>query len=166
MAKAIKTINIPSGNSGRLAKGSVRVSGDGVTLADTNTAQTLTNKTFTAPVSTNAVVNTPTMYFTVATIAGAGTAITDANTITSVSPAIILMTGGNNSVGVKLPVAVAGAHYILKNDDAANGIMKVYPQVNSTINSTANTAMSMAANTMAEFYALNATTWLTVKTPA
>jgi hypothetical protein len=53
----------------------------------------------------------------------------------------------------------------VKNDDASNGIMKVYPQVNSSINGTANSALSMAANTMAEFFALNATAWFTNKVP-
>ncbi len=160
MAKAVKTMDIPNG-SGRLAKDVVRVSGDGVTLVDTNTTQTLTGKT-----ATNAIMTTPTMSFTVATLAGLGTAITDAAPIVSTYPALIFATGGNNSVGIKLPVAVAGMSYIIKNDDAANGIMKVYPQVNSTINSTANTALSMAANTMATFFAINATTWVTAKVPA
>jgi hypothetical protein len=65
-----------------------------------------------------------------------------------------------------LPVAAAGYRVVIKNDDAANGIMKVYPQTNSTINGTANSAFSMAANTQAEYLALNATAWYTAKTPA
>jgi hypothetical protein len=155
MAKVVEIFDRPNDS---VNQNQVKVSGAQVTLVDTNTPQTLTNKTFTAP-----AVNTPTMYQTVATLAGTGANIATANAITSVSPALILATGGNNSVGILLPVAVAGARYTVKNDQAANGVMKVYPQVNSTINGlSANTAISMAANTCCDFVAFNSITWYTM----
>lgn len=167
------SIQIQDQPDGSISLNKVKVSGPGVTLADLNTAQTFTNKTFTGSTSTNATITTPTItnatvngaidYLTVATLAGLGTTIADAAPIVSASGSVIFMTGGNNSVGVILPVAVKGAHYKLKNDQAANGIMKLYPQVNSTINGlSANTAISLAANTFCEVVALNTTNWSTI----
>jgi hypothetical protein len=162
MAKKILVIDQPDGG---LPQNVVTVSGTGVTLADTNTAQTMTNKTFTAPVIVNATVTTSNSTIDVQTLAGAGTNAATAGAITVKSPGFVFATGGNNSVGIILPVAFAGARITVKNDDAANGIMKVYPQVNSSINGTANSALSMAANTQAEFFALNGTAWFTNKVP-
>jgi hypothetical protein len=101
----------------------------------------------------------------VQSLAGLGTNAATAAAITVKSGGIVLATGGNNSVGVILPVAAVGMRITVKNDDAANGIMKVYPQVNSSINGTANSAISMAANTMADFFAVTATAWVTNKVP-
>lgn len=155
MAIRVRTFKQPDGS---IDPRTVTVSGSGVTLADTNTAQTLTNKTLTAPVIANATVSVP-----VVTLAGTGGNIATANAITTAAPAIIFATGGNNAVGIQLPVAIAGSKYTIKNDQAANGIMKVYPQVNSTINGlSANTSISMAANTCCDFLAINTTGWVTL----
>jgi hypothetical protein len=156
MAKYVKTFDAATGSS-RTASGGglLTVSGGGVTLVDTNTTQTLTGKTIT----------TPTVTYNVATLAGLGSSIADAAPIVTAAPCLILATGGNNAVGVLLPVAAAGMRIVIKNDDVANGIMKVYPQVNSKINSTANSAISLAANTCCEFLAFNATYWVTNKVP-
>lgn len=148
-----KTINIGDTPAGTISKNKVFVSGPLVTVVDTNTSQTLTNKTIGSAL------------YNVATLAGLGGNIATAAPIVTSAPALILATGGNNSVGIQLPVAVAGMRFVIKNDDAANGIMKVYPQVNTKINSTANTAFDMAANTCAEFLAFNATYWVTNKVP-
>lgn len=146
--------------------------GDIVTVTGT---QTLTNKTLTSPTitgatittptlsATNATLTTPTMTLSVGTFAGAGTTIADANAITTASPGIVLVTGGNNSVGVKLPATAVGLWYIIKNADAANGILKVYPAVNSTINAlSANSSLDMAAKTSMLIVAHNATAWYSV----
>jgi hypothetical protein len=162
MAHAIMTGEQPDGS---ISKNMVKVSGPLVTLADTNTAQTLTNKTLTAPALTNATVTTANTVVDVQSLAGAGTNAATAAAITVKSGGFVFATGGNNSVGIILPVAAAGMRITVKNDDAANGIMKVYPQVNSSINSTANSAISLAANTMCEFFALNSTYWVTNKVP-
>jgi hypothetical protein len=154
MAKAVKLVDKPSGT---IDKNTVFVSGPLVTLADTNTAQTFTNKTFTAPTITNAV-----SYITTATLAGLGGNIATAAPIVSAAPAFIFATGANGNVGVQLPVAVPGARYIIQNDATANAVLKVYPQVNATVNAlSANSAISMAANSTAEFIAYNATAWFT-----
>ncbi len=148
-----KVVTVKEAPAGTISKNLAFISGPLVTLVDTNTSQTLNNKTIT---NTNVAVQT---------LAGVGTNAATAGVITVGSGGFVFATGGNNSVGVILPVATAGMTITVKNDDAANGIMKVYPQVNSSINSTANSAISLAANTMATFYALNAVYWLTNKTP-
>lgn len=152
----------PTGST-KIALSGAIISGPGVTLADTNTVQTLTNKTLTAPTITNATFSNSIATMTVASLAGLGTNIATAAPIVSSAPALIFATGGNNSVGIQLPVALPGAKYTIKNDQAANGIMKVYPQVNSTINGlSSNTNIAMAANTCCDFIAVNATGWVTL----
>lgn len=159
MAKILKVHDLPNG---AINQNTVTVSGAGVTLVDTNTSQTLDSKTFTNATITSPTVTNSTYYVRTSTRAGTGTTIADANTITEASGTLILLTGGNNSVGIKMPVAVAGATYFLKNDQAANGIMKLYPQVNSTINGlSSNTAISLAANTACQIIAYNTTNWMT-----
>ena len=65
--------------------------------------------------------------------------------------------------GVKLPAAAAGKVCVIKNADAANAVLKVYPGTSDAINAlSANAALSMAAKTSAWFIALDATTWYTV----
>ena len=158
MAKYVKTFDAPTSSQRRVAN-CLLVPTDAATLMDTATAQSVTGvKTFAAGALA--------AQWNVQNLAGAGTNAATAGVITAASPGFVLATGGNNSVGVILPVAAAGMTIRIKNDDAANGIMKVYPQVNSSINGTANSALSMAANTCAEFVALNATAWFTNKVPA
>jgi hypothetical protein len=51
----------------------------------------------------------------------------------------------------------------VKNADAANAILKVYPDTGDAINAlAANAALSMAAKTSAVFVAFDATTWYTI----
>lgn len=163
MAKYVKLFDAANGSQKLLSGGAgATVSGAGVTLVDTNTAQTMTNKTFTAPSMANATITTPTMTISTATFAAIGNAIGNANAITTTYPALIFVTAADGTKGVQLPVAVAGARYIIQNDAAANAVLKVYPQVNSTINAiAANGAISMAANSTAEFIGYNATAWFT-----
>ena len=162
MAKGIKVFDVPSG-SNKLGRDMVAASGGGVTLVDTNTSQTLTNKTLTAPTIANATLTTPTHTMGIQILAGAGSAIGDAAAINAASGSIIHATGGNNSVGIKLPVGAAGVYYYINNDEAANGILKLYPSVNCQINAiAANGALSMAAKTKALVAAINATNWITL----
>ena len=138
-----------------------------VTLTDT---QTLTNKTFTSPTettptitggtATNTTLVTPTHTLTAATIAAAGDGITNATAINSASGALILVTGADATKGIQLPTTAAGKYYFIKNADAANAILKVWPQVNSTINAiAANSSLDMAAKTAAILVAYNSTAW-------
>ena len=90
-------------------------------------------------------------------LAGTGTVITNAAAITN---RVTIVSGADNAVGVQLPAPTAGDLYIVYSSVAANGL-KVYPQVNSTINDgTANAAYVMEGKTMHLFLAANATNWI------
>jgi hypothetical protein len=95
-----------------------------------------------------------------ATVAATGSSQSDA---AAVAEGFTLVTAANGTKGVKLPAAAAGALCIVKNDDAANAVLKVYPDTDDAINAiAANSALSMAAKTAALFVAYDATTWYTV----
>lgn len=96
-------------------------------------------------------------------VAAAGSTITDATAITMPAPALIHGTGADATKGIKLPGAVRGKMYFVKNADAANAVLKVYP-ANSTnqINAiTAGDPISMAAKTAAVFVSFDTTHWYT-----
>jgi len=131
-----------------------------VQIVDASSAQTLTNKTLTSPVITGATISANR---NVQTVAAAGSVQGDAGAITVSSPGLAFVTGADATKGVVLPAAVAGYDIVVKNDDAANAILKVYPASGDIINALgANNAISMAAKTSALFVALDATTWYTV----
>jgi len=72
-------------------------------------------------------------------------------------------TDADATKGVKLPTAAAGKVCLIKNSDAANAVLKVYPDTDDAINAlSADAALSMAAKTSALFVALDATTWYTL----
>lgn len=98
----------------------------------------------------------------VAAVAAAGNDNTNAAAITAYG--VVHATGADGTKGVKLPAAAAGKVVIIKNADAANAILKVYPGASDKINSgTATTgALSMAAKTAAMFIAINDVDWFTV----
>ena len=94
-------------------------------------------------------------------VAAAGSAQGDATAIGS-STGHAYCTGADGTKGVKLPTAVAGKMIFVKNDDAANAILKVYPATGDNINGlSANAAISMAAKTAAVFVCRNADKWST-----
>jgi hypothetical protein len=136
------------------------------TLMDTTSTQSVTGvKTFTTPVLTTPTITTPTISGLIGTYAACtavGSSISDA-AVLNTNVVCTLVTGGNNAVGVQLPTSAAGKILLLKNADASNGILKVYPQVNSTINAlSANTSLDMAAKTSAVFFGTSATNWVTI----
>lgn len=98
----------------------------------------------------------------VASVAAAGTDNTNAGVIAGYG--VVHATGADGTKGVKLPAAAAGKIVIVKNADAANAILKVYPGASDKINSgTATTgALSMAAKTAAMFVAIDDVDWFTV----
>jgi hypothetical protein len=98
----------------------------------------------------------------VQSLAAAGSDNTDAGVITGYG--VVHATGANGTKGVILPTAVAGKVVIIKNADAANAVLKVYPGASDKINSgTATTgALSMAAKTAAMFVAISDVDWFTV----
>lgn len=136
------------------------------TLAGT---PTITAPTITAPVITGAMTvadgatfTTPIMTVDVQVLAAAGSAQGDAGAVTATAPGLIHATGADATKGIVLPAAAAGKQFTVKNDDAANAVLKVYPATGDAINAiAANSAISMAAKTCCTFTAIDATTWFT-----
>lgn len=103
---------------------------------------------------------------TVTTLAAAGSTQTDAAPIT-ISDGFVWVTAANAAKGVALPVGVPGQVVEIKNDDAANAVLLVYPFLASgaKINAlSANAAISMAAKSSARFRCYSATQWFTLPT--
>jgi hypothetical protein len=98
----------------------------------------------------------------VAAVAAAGSDNTNAAAIANYG--VVHATGADGTKGVKLPAAAAGKVVIVKNSDAANAILKVYPGASDKINSgTATTgSLSMAAKTAAMFVAIDDVDWFSV----
>ena len=104
-------------------------------------------------------------------LAAAGSSQSDAAAITTKSPAVVWATGADGSKGILLPKAVIGKSFTIVNDDAANGILKVYPnEAAGVINALSpGAAISMAAKTRATFVCIEdqvrnggTPTWATV----
>ena len=130
---------------------------------------TITAPTITAPVITGAMtvadgatLTTPVITLDVQVLAAAGSNQGDAGAMTLTAPGLCHATGADATKGVVLPAAAAGKMIIVKNSDAANAVLKVYPATGDAINAiAANTEISMAAKTCAVFTAIDATTWFT-----
>lgn len=124
--------------------------------------QTLTNKTLTSPTISTPTITGPVMPINAQVLAAAGSAQGDGGLVTAGSPAIVHATGADATKGIVLPAAAAGLVVFVKNADAANAILKVYPATGDGINAIAvNSPISMAAKTAAVFVAIDATTWFT-----
>lgn len=129
----------------------VTISGD-VTISNTGVAD----------VAANVALVTPTITVPVQVLAAAGNSQGTAGAITAASSGLIHATGADGTKGIVLPAAAAGKFYFIKNDDAADAILKVYPNTSDAINAiAADSALSMAAKTAAVFVAIDATTWFT-----
>lgn len=74
----------------------------------------------------------------------------------------VTVSGGDGTVGVKLPATPAtGTWVVVKNNSAA--VLKVWPDAAATINAIGSNAnIAMAANTPAIFFADSATQWWTI----
>lgn len=121
------------------------------TVADTTTAQTLTNKTLTAPKTS----------LPFQTVAAAGSTVADGGAIAAGSGSLVLATGANATKGVVLPTGAAGDYFVIKNDDAANAVLKVYAASGGKINNgSADAALSMAAKTCATLFCIAANSWV------
>jgi len=95
-----------------------------------------------------------------ATVAAAGSNQGNAAAVTA---GFTLVTDANATKGVVLPAASAGLVVIIKNADAANAVLKVYPASGDAINAlAANASYDMAAKTSMLLVAYDATTWYTV----
>ncbi len=95
-----------------------------------------------------------------ATVAATGTVQGDA---AAIAEGFTLVTAADAAKGVKLPAAAAGKVCIVKNEDSANAVLKVWPNTDDAINAiAANTNIALAAKTSAIFVAYDATTWYTI----
>lgn len=95
----------------------------------------------------------------IGTLAGTGTVQGDAAAIVKL---VTQVTGGDGTVGVKLPLAVAGLFHMVYNASAS--ALKVYPNTSDTIaGGSANAAISMAAHGTAIFVAFDGTDWMYVE---
>lgn len=70
------------------------------------------------------------------------------------------VTGADATKGVLLPAARNGRSVIVKNADAANAILKIWPASGDAVNAlSANAAFSIAAKTSVILRAIDSTTW-------
>jgi hypothetical protein len=93
-----------------------------------------------------------------AAVAAGGTAIGNAAALIE---GFNRVTGANNAAAVILPVARPGAAVVVKSATSGS-ILKVFPQVGSTVNGGAANAVYNQANlAIRTFYAHNATAWFT-----
>ncbi len=130
------------------------VSGTTITGA-TISSSTITSGTLTSPTLTGASLSVD-----VAKPAAAGSTRADATALTA---SFSWVTGADATKGVVLPAPTAGRLVVVKNDDAANAILKVYAPGSAKINGVAGTtAFSMAAKTACWFVAYDTTDWFSV----
>ena len=130
------------------------VSGTTITGA-TISSSTITSGTLTSPTLTGASLSVD-----VAKPAAAGSTRADATALTA---SFSWVTGADATKGVVLPAPTAGRLVVIKNDDAANAILKVYAPGSAKINGVAGTtAFSMAAKTACWFVAYDTTDWFSV----
>lgn len=120
---------------------------------------TLSNPTITGTLTGDVVGN---ITLPVAAVAATGSDNTNAAAITAYG--VVHATAADGTKGVKLPAAAAGKVVVIKNSDAANAILKVYPDTGDKINSgTATTgSLNMAAKTSTVLVAIDATDWFSV----
>lgn len=134
----------------------------GATTPTTGRFTTLSATSFasTGAVSGTSVTTTGDLYIKSATVAATGSTQTDA---AQLAGGFTLVTAADATKGVKLPAAVAGRVVIIKNADAANAVLKVWPSTDDAINAVAaNGSYSMAAKTSVMLVAYDATTWYSI----
>ena len=137
----------------------------GTTITDaaisggTITGATIANPTITgASVAGTAALTS--LSVDVAKPAAAGSTRADATAMTA---SFNWVTAANGTKGVVIPAPTAGRIIAVKNDDAANAILKVYSPGSSKINGTAgSTAFDMPAKTACWFVAYDATDWFSI----
>jgi len=121
----------------------------------TITDASITGGTFSGPTVTGASLSV-----NVAKPAAAGSTRADATALTA---SFNWVTAADAAKGVVLPAPTAGRLVVIKNDDTANAVLKVYAPGSAKINGVAgSTAFSMAAKTACWFVAYDATDWFSV----
>lgn len=126
----------------------------------TITDATISGGTIASPAITGATVAVTSLNLNVAKPAAAGSTRADATALTA---SFSWVTAADATKGVVLPAPTAGRVIAIKNDDAANAILKVYAPGSAQINGVAgSTAFSMAAKTACFFVAYDATDWFSI----
>lgn len=149
-------------NSGTAGTGAATTTASGNTQLGRAVADAGSSDTYVRVRLGEAALATAQPVFSPEAVAAAGSVQGDATEV-GASTGFVHGTGADGTKGIKLPAASAGKTIIVKNSDAANAILKVYPATGDAINAlSANAAISMAAKTSAVFVALDATTWYTV----
>jgi hypothetical protein len=111
-------------------------------------------------VSASTVTASGSLVIKSATVAATGS---DQAGAAALAAGFTLVSAADGTKGVRLPAASAGLVVIIKNGDAANAVLKVYPASGDAINAiTADGAYSMAAKTSMLLVAYDSTTWYTV----
>lgn len=131
-------------------------------IAQDNVTITSGRATLQSATVTSLTVGTSGLTLPVQVVAAAGSTNADAGVATTYG--VIHATGADATKGIKLPTASAGKVVIVKNSDAANAVLKVYPGADDKINSgTATTgSLNMAAKTSAMFVAISDVDWFSV----
>ena len=115
-----------------------------------------------ATIADGATLTTPVITQDVQVLTALGTNQATAAPVTATSPGLVHALAADAAVGILLPAAAAGKTYTVKNSDAANAVLLVYPASGDAINAiAANSAISMAAKTCCTFTAIDGTTWFT-----
>jgi len=131
----------------------------------TITGAAISNSTITGGTMAGATLTSPTLTgaslsLDVAKPAAAGSTRADATAMTA---SFNWVTAADATKGVVLPAPTAGRLLVVKNDDTANAILKVYAPGSAKINGVAGTtAFSMAAKTACWFVAYDTTDWFSV----
>lgn len=123
-------------------------------------SQSVTTMSVTTLTPTSIAGGTFTTMFRIptATVAAAGA---DQAGATAVTTGFTLVTGADDSKGVRLPTAAAGNVCIIRNSAAAD--LKIYPATSDAINAeTANANITIVDNTSTMLVAYDATTWYTL----
>lgn len=155
--------NNGSPNVGDASSGAATGTATGNTLLGQAVADAASGDTYVRVVLSSAgASSTATLLLNVEAVAAAGSIQGDAGAV-SASTSFVHATGADATKGIVFPAASAGKVIVVKNADAANAVLKVYPATGDAINAlSANAAISMAAKTSAVFVALDATTWYTI----
>jgi hypothetical protein len=126
----------------------------------TITGATITNSTITGGTLSSPTLTGASLSVDVAKPAAAGSTRADATAMTA---SFNWVTAADATKGVVLPAPTAGRLLVVKNDDTANAILKVYAPGSAKINGVAGTtAFSMAAKTACWFVAYDTTDWFSV----
>lgn len=148
-------------NTGTALSGAATGTASGNTQLGMAAADATSGETYVLVALSPGATSTALPVFSPEAVAAAGSVQGDAAAV-GAGTGFVHATAADGTKGIILPAATAGKTIIVKNSDAANAVLKVYPATGDAINAiAANSPISMAAKTSAVFVALDATTWYT-----